>query len=164
MLLVLRVLRILCSLLHAQGSIWQQRPPCQGLLWRKQGKFCSNFRLEKRCVSTCMYTHRHTHTHTHSTHQPTQSLHPHVHQDTTATDAQMQHQRSIFQLATHLVQLARNSRLDQTSMIRYMQFLKEKYAGLQGRAKGAGSKEPATHPLPPESTVEVGSDILAPED
>ena len=76
----------------------------------------------------------------------------------------MQRQRSIFQLATHLVQLARNSRLDQTSMIRYMQFLKDKYAGLQGSAMGEGTKEPAAQPLPPQSTLGVSSDILAPED
>ena len=76
----------------------------------------------------------------------------------------MQHQRSIFQLATHLVQLARNSRLDQASMVRYMQFLKEKYAGLQGGTKGVASNEPASHTLPPQGISVVGSDILAPED
>lgn len=80
-------------------------------------------------------------------------------------DAQMQHQRNIFQLATHLVQLARNSRLDQASMIRYMQFLKDKYACLHWTAKGAHSTGPAVQqPLPQQSRVVVSSEVLAPED
>ena len=52
---------------------------------------------------------------------------------------QLQLQRGIFQLATHLVQLARNSKLDQSSLETYAAFLKDKYSWLLSDRTGSAS-------------------------